>query len=86
MRLIGHNSTVGSKIRPLFTVATKRDLFLKMSLQFVIGISDFYTFLVGGRVVWQTLEYSNMPARGIFVFPVDIIFLQMLDFLLAICS
>ena len=86
VRLMGHNSTVGSKMRPLFAVATERDLFLKMSLQFVIGISNFYTFLAGGRVVHQTLEYLNMLARGIFIFPMDIIFSQMLDFLLAICS
>jgi hypothetical protein len=86
VRLMGHNSTVGSKMRPLFAVATGKDLFLKMSSQFVIGISNFYTFLAGGRVVRQTPEYLNMRARGIFVFPVDIIFLQMLDFLLAICS
>jgi len=85
VQLMGHNSTAGSKMRPLSAVATERGLFLKMSLQFVIGTSNFYTFSAGGRVVLQTPEYLNMQPRRTFVFLVDIIFLQTLDFLFAIC-
>ena len=51
----------------------------------LIGTSNFYTFSAGGRVVLQTPEYLNMQPRRTFVFLVDIIFLQTLDFLLAIC-
>lgn len=81
-----HNLIAESKKRLLFSVTTERDLFLKMSLQFVIGHSDFYTSLVSGRVAQQTPEYLIMHAREIFIFHApSIISLQMQDSPFATC-